>query len=57
MTPCAVDDETQEEEKPTTKSKRVLTGKKLESLKKAREAAALKKPELKELAQKKLKLN
>ena len=42
----------EEEDKPITKPKRVLTEKQLESLKKAREAAALKKRELKELAQK-----
>ena len=42
-------EETQEEEiKPATKPKRVLTEKQLESLKRAREAAALKKRELKE---------
>jgi hypothetical protein len=41
-----------EEDKPITKPKRVLTEKQLESLKRAREAAALKKRELKELAQK-----
>ena len=41
-----------EEEKPIVKPKRVLTEKQLESLKRAREAAALKKRELKELAQK-----
>jgi len=41
-----------EEDKPVTKPKRVLTEKQLESLKRAREAAALKKRELKELAQK-----
>ncbi len=41
-----------EEDKPITKPKRILTEKQLESLKRAREAAALKKRELKELAQK-----
>ena len=41
-----------EEEKPIVKPKRVLTEKQLESLKRAREAAVLKKRELKELAQK-----
>jgi hypothetical protein len=49
-------EETKEEEieddTPITKPKRILTEKQLESLKRAREAAALKKRELKELAQK-----
>ncbi len=40
-----------EEDIPTTKPKQLLTEKQLESLKKAREAAALKKRELKELEQ------
>ena len=38
--------------KPAIKPKRILTEKQLENLKKAREAALLKKKELKELAQK-----
>ena len=41
-----------EETKPAIKPKRVLTEKQLENLKRAREAALLKKKELKELAQK-----
>jgi hypothetical protein len=42
----------QEETKPAIKPKRTLTEKQLENLKRAREAALLKKKELKELAQK-----
>ena len=42
----------QEEIKPEIKPKRILTEKQLENLKRAREAALLKKKELKELAQK-----
>ena len=41
-----------EEAKPAIKPKRILTEKQLENLKRAREAALLKKKELKELAQK-----
>ena len=41
-----------EESKPAIKPKRILTEKQLENLKRAREAALLKKKELKELAQK-----
>ena len=41
-----------EESKPAIKPKRILTEKQLENLKRAREAALLKKRELKELAQK-----
>ena len=41
-----------EEAKPAIKPKRILTEKQLENLKRAREAALLKKRELKELAQK-----
>ena len=41
-----------EETKPVIKPKRILTEKQLENLKRAREAALLKKRELKELAQK-----
>ena len=62
LTPCAADDEEETQEeikqeikqevKPEIKPKRILTEKQLENLKKAREAAVLKKRELKELAQK-----
>ena len=44
--------EVKQEVKPEVKPKRILTEKQLENLKKAREAAVLKKRELKELAQK-----